>query len=87
MRRALFVLALVSAACSRAPEHPYPKEVVDNFVASCRARAPEDACRCAIDTLQRRFTLEQFQGYERQMRESGTLPKEMGDAVNDCVPR
>lgn len=87
MTRALaLALLLLASACGRAPAHPYPPEVVENFVAACRTRAPEAACRCAIDRLQDRFSYEEFQAFERRMA-SGEVPGEIGEAIEGCTPR
>ena len=58
MRIALVVLVLL-AACHRT-EDVYPKEMVDNFMQNCTQRGDKRSCRCELDALQRRFTVEQF---------------------------
>jgi hypothetical protein len=79
-------ILLLAVACSKPVDHPYPKEIVENFVKSCETRAPRSACECAIDELQRDFTLEQFQGLEQEVAQ-GKVPKGMADAVATCTPR
>ncbi len=83
--RCLPLLAVVAVACGGDPPtvHQYPKEIVDNFIKSCRERGDEANCRCAIDRLQNTFTLEQFQAMEARLAK-GEVPKEMVDAVADC---
>jgi len=61
----------------------WPADVVDNFMRACSARAAERTCRCALDALQRRFTLEEFRALE-QRAAAGEAPKEMMDAVAEC---
>jgi hypothetical protein len=83
-RPGLVLLALLSAApgCHR-PVDVYPPEVVRNFMATCTTRSEERVCRCAIDALQRQFTLAEFQGREARMQ-AGEVPKDVLDAVAEC---
>ena len=78
-------LAVVAIGCGGdpPPEHAYPREIVENFVASCRERGEEANCKCAIDRLQRQFTLEEFLALEARLAR-GEIPKEMVDAVAAC---
>jgi hypothetical protein len=86
MSRALLLVIVALAACSRAPDQPYPPDVVEAFVASCRAKAPEATCRCTIDDLQRHVSLDEFKALDQQAR-SGTIPKPLGDAIVACSRR
>jgi hypothetical protein len=81
-RRALVVLSVLVlvAACNR---ETYPPDVVENFVNSCKTKSDEKLCRCAIGQLQRRYTLDQFRGYESEMR-AGRVPAEVMEVVSDC---
>jgi hypothetical protein len=81
-RQVVRLAALLALACRRAPD-VYPSDVVANFMASCTTRSEERVCRCAIDALQQRFTLEEFRGFEGRMR-AGELPQESMDAVAGC---
>ncbi|HEV7731093.1 MAG TPA: hypothetical protein VGR62_02980 [Candidatus Binatia bacterium] len=81
----LLVLILV-AGCDRGPDHPYPAEIVDNFLASCTQKGTKEACQCSIDLIQRRFTVEQFQAMEARMAK-GEVPKDLMDAVAECQGR
>jgi hypothetical protein len=87
----LHVLALgtgmaVVAGCKGGPPNPYPEDVVRNFVTACRTNAPERTCECAIDKIQRRFTLDEFRAFEERMAQ-GEAPKELVDSVADCRGR
>jgi hypothetical protein len=77
----LVLLAL--SGCRGGPPNPYPPEVVEAFVASCRTRADEEVCRCAIDRIQRRWSLDEFKAFEARMA-NGDVPKELVDSVADC---
>ena len=81
--RPLLLLLLLLAACGRRQEDVYPPEVVQNFMHGCTARSEERACRCALDALQSRFSIDEFRGFEAQMSK-GEVPKEMADAAASC---
>jgi hypothetical protein len=80
-------LALLAiASCGGGPPNPYPDDVVKNFVDSCRTRAAESVCTCAIDKIQRRWTLDEFKALEARLAQ-GEMPKELVDTVADCAGR
>ncbi len=88
-RRQWLVLGIVlasGAGCKGGPPRPYPEDVVRNFVTACRSNAAESVCECAIDRIQRRFTLDEFKAFEERMAQ-GETPKELVDAVADCRGR
>ena len=63
------LLAVTALACHREPLHDFPKDVVDNFIGACRANGgSEDACRCALDGLRRRFTADEYVALEQKVR-------------------
>ena len=74
------LLLVLAAACGG---NSYPPDVVKNFVDSCKQRSNESTCRCAITAIQKRYTLEQFQGFEAEML-AGRVPAEMMEVVSDC---
>ena len=76
----------IAAACKGGPPNPYPEDVVTNFVTACRTNAAESICTCAIDKIQRRFTLDEFRGFEQRMAQ-GASPKELIDSVAECRGR
>jgi hypothetical protein len=82
-RRAALLIAVACAACGGRGADVYPPDVVQNFMSACTAGSDERVCRCALDALERRFTVEQFLGFEARMR-GGEMPKEMIDAVAGC---
>ncbi len=75
-----------TAGCRSGPPNPYPEDVVETFMVTCRANAPERICTCSIDRIQRRFTLEEFRAFEQRIVQ-GELPKELIDATADCRGR
>jgi hypothetical protein len=77
----LVLLAL--SGCRGGPPNPYPPEVVEAFVASCRTKADESICRCAIDRIQRRWSLDEFKAFEARLAH-GDVPKELVDSVDGC---
>jgi hypothetical protein len=66
--------------------HAYPPEVVDNFIAACRASASESSCRCTIDHLRRLYTYEEFQVVEQRL-EARDVPPEMSEVLAACSGR
>jgi hypothetical protein len=74
--------ALLAVACRRDPD-VYPADVVANFLSNCTTRSDQAVCRCAIDQLQQRFTLEEFRRVEARMR-AGEMPAEAVQAVQGC---
>src|SRR5205823_2535245 len=82
-RRAGLLIAVACAACGGRGADVYPPEVVRNFMGACTARSEEGVCRCALDALERRFSVEQFLAFEARMR-AGEMPKEMIAAVAGC---
>jgi hypothetical protein len=85
MRRtvAALVLAVLAAGC-RDGRHPYPADVVDNFIRACTARgAPEGACRCTLDAVRRRYTAEEYRALESRLGR-GEAPPELANLAAEC---
>lgn len=61
----------------------YPPKLVENFMSSCTKRSNERACRCALDAVRRRFTVDEYLAFEAQMAR-GEVPRELLEAANDC---
>ncbi|MGH7895983.1 MAG: hypothetical protein ACREQL_15020, partial [Candidatus Binatia bacterium] len=61
----------------------YSQEVVDNFVAACSRQGDLRSCRCAIDAIRRRFTIDEYRDIEARLAK-GEAPKEFVAAVDDC---
>ena len=72
--------------CTSGPPNPYPAEIVEAFVTACKANAPESMCRCAVDTLQRRFSLDEYLAVEKRIVQN-EVPKELADATAECRGR
>jgi hypothetical protein len=82
-RAAALVLLLACASCRRAKQDTFPAEVVMHFLTSCEVRADKRTCRCVLDEIQERFTLDQFLALEGQVK-TGKVPKEMAEAAAAC---
>jgi hypothetical protein len=80
----LMAIVLVLPGCRREPQHAYPEEVVDNFLAACRANAGERPCQCAIDRLRDAFPYEQYQILDARMA-AGEMPAEVANAIMECT--
>ena len=72
--------------CSSGRAAPYPTEIVEAFVTACKANAPESLCRCAIDTIQRRFSLDEYLAFAERITQK-EVPKELADATAECRGR
>lgn len=82
-RTGTVLLLTLAAACNGRPPDVYPPDVVENFMRSCTARSAERNCRCALDELERRFSIDEFRALEARTTR-GEIPKEMVDAVAAC---
>ena len=83
MRAVLLLLVLFLAVACHQPVDVYPSEVVQNFLRSCQVRADAKVCRCAINALQQRFTLDEYHAFEARIAK-GEIPKEAADVVDGC---
>ncbi len=61
----------------------YPQAVVDNFVAACRKNTDERSCRCSIDAIRRRFTVDEYRAFEVRLAKRD-VPQELVAAVDGC---
>jgi len=81
----LAMLPLLACGGS-APPSAYPSEIVEAFVAACKINAEESLCRCAIDRIQRKFSLDEYLAFENRITHR-EVPKELADAVAECRGR
>ena len=87
MRRTLLLLLTATAlACHSKPAHEYSKELVDNFLGACRSNGgSDDACRCALDGIQNRFTAEEYMALEKSVKENDqAATRLLTEVVTDC---
>jgi hypothetical protein len=82
---ALAMLPLLACGGS-APPTRYPSEIVEAFVAACKTNAEESLCRCAIDRIQRKFSLDEYLAFENRIAHR-EVPKELADATAECRGR
>jgi hypothetical protein len=83
IRTACLTILLALAACGGDTQEGYPPELVANFLKSCQVKGTKVGCECAIDRIQRKFTLDQFQAFEARMAK-GETPSELMNAIADC---
>jgi hypothetical protein len=76
-------MSLAGAAC-RDRGHAYPAEVTENYMHACTSRASEKACRCSLEEIQRRYTLEQYQAIEGAIASKKEVPKELVEIMEAC---
>ena len=93
--RAGLLATLVLIGGCQGRDRQYPQEVADRFLASCIAKLPageerqRDAfaasCRCMLDRLQEKYSLEEFNALETRMRSgSGDVQEELAPIVAAC---
>jgi hypothetical protein len=61
----------------------YPDETVANFLRACEARSRADLCRCTLDAIRRRFTIDEYRAFEGRIAR-GDVPAELVAATEDC---
>ena len=61
----------------------YPDDMVRNFLDSCQRRGDARSCRCTIDAIRRRFTVDEFRTFEERIRK-GEVPRELVAALDEC---
>ena len=80
-------LFLVALGCGGARPGPYPTEVADNFLRACVGRGGSEAsCRCALDKVQERWTLDEYQALEARIAR-GETPGELAAVISACQAR
>jgi hypothetical protein len=88
-------LAALLALVSCGGHDPYPAAVVDRFLASCVGKLPAGqegqravfaaSCRCMLDRLQGKYSLEQFNALETRMANGGAgVQEELAPIVAEC---
>jgi hypothetical protein len=82
-RTASLLILLALAACGGDADEPYPPDLVTNFLKSCQVKGTKVGCECAIDRIQRKFTLDEFKAFEARMAK-GEAPPELMNAIADC---
>ncbi len=61
----------------------YPKDVVDNYMLACTRNASERDCRCTIDEIRRRMTIDEYRAMEARITRR-EVPPEMLAAAEAC---
>lgn len=61
----------------------YPADVVDNFMNACTRNAAPRDCRCTIDEIRRRITIDEYHAMEARMAKRD-MPPEMLAAAEAC---
>jgi len=86
VRARLLALLVLAAAC-RDRGHPYPPEVVENFLRACIATGgSEAACQCSLDAVRRRYTIDEYRAIEQRVARGEVLP-ELANLTADCRGR
>jgi hypothetical protein len=61
----------------------YPPDVVENYMTACTQRGTARGCRCTIDAIRRRFTVDEYLAMEARIAK-GDVPREMLVVIDDC---
>ncbi len=81
------VLALGLASCGGDKGgQEYPPSVIQNFMDACTAQgASQQYCACALDEIQKEFSLEEYTRLEIEMANTGEIPEELAGAIAKCL--
>jgi hypothetical protein len=79
-------LVVVSVACDGGDSKKYPDEVRKNFLDTCTTSgANEKQCRCALEKLEGKFSLQQFQDLEKRITAGdASAEAEIAPLVTQC---
>ena len=61
----------------------YPDDVVQNFLDACARGGGTRACRCTMDAIRRRFSIDEYRAIEARIAK-GEVPREMVAVAEDC---
>jgi hypothetical protein len=85
VRRATTLLILV-LGCGGRPA-PYPSDVAENFLRACVGRGGSEAsCRCALEKVEERYTLDAYRALEARIAR-GETPGDLAGVIAACQPR
>lgn len=64
----------------------YPDEVRTNFLDSCNQSSGgnTEACTCALESIEAKFSLEEFVALEQSMNNGTDVPAEITAAIQGC---
>ena len=65
----------------------YPDQIRNNFLTSCDSQpnAPRAVCECALNKIEEKYSLDEFEKIDKAQREGEPLPKDISKIVTDCV--
>jgi hypothetical protein len=61
----------------------YSPQVVENFLSACMKNSDARTCRCALDAVRRRFTIDEYRALEARIAQRD-VPRELLAALDDC---
>jgi len=61
----------------------YPEETVRNFLDACQQRGDARSCRCTIDAIRRRFTVDEYRAFEERIKKND-VPRELVAVIDEC---
>ncbi|MDZ4278247.1 MAG: hypothetical protein U1B78_03815 [Dehalococcoidia bacterium] len=65
----------------------YPPTVIENFLEACTAQpgATDAYCSCAIEEIQKEFSLDEYAELERRLADTGEIPEELAGSIAECI--
>lgn len=85
---ATLLLVLAAGCAKEPPQNPYPQELVDGFMTGCRQqRLSENACNCALDRIQRRWTADEFRQAGGKLGEGDAVAAQLAEIIQACAGR
>jgi hypothetical protein len=61
----------------------YSPQVVENFLSACMKNSDARTCRCALDAVRRRFTIDEYRAIEVRIAQRD-VPRELLAVLDDC---
>jgi hypothetical protein len=78
-------LALLSPACKERDHYYYPPFVVQNFMNQCvTSGSSQEVCSCALERVQRKFSLEEYNLMEMKTVGEKAPPDEFLRTISAC---
>jgi hypothetical protein len=81
------LLLLTATAFVANAQTAYPKSVVAQYIEDCTAGRGDQAravCTCIIKGIQSRYTYEEFQILNSQIRQTGSVPASLNKIIKTC---
>lgn len=86
MRHATALLLFI-LGCGGSGPAPYPSDVAENFLRACvGSGGNEPSCRCALEKVEERWTLDEYRALEARIAR-GETPGDLTGIIAACQTR